>query len=93
MKDYLTQLDANRAKTVLKYRLRMADYSDNYKKGGQIEICPLCSSHPDTQRWSFECPVINGVREISEKYDEIFGDVISEKLADTLVRIEETRKQ
>ena len=27
----------------------------------------------------------------SEKYDEIFGDVISEKLADTLVRIEKTR--
>ena len=51
----LENMNASEAKAIFQFRSRMAKFSGNYKGNSPIKICPLCSSHPDTQEWSFQC--------------------------------------
>ena len=43
--EYLKELDVNEAKTVFKFRVRMAKFSGNFKGQGLIDLCPLCALH------------------------------------------------
>ena len=90
--NYLTQLDSKKAKVVLRYRTRMSRFSDNYKGKEGIVKCPLCKSHNDFQSLCFECPYVIKLVDKSVKYEDIFRENISEKLALVLEKIENLRE-
>ena len=90
---YLTTLDVRKAKTVFRFRTKMAQFSGNYKGQGPIELCPLCGSHSDHQEMSFRCPVVRGKMKLAEEYENIFESKISHDLANNLQQIENLRRK
>ena len=79
--DYLGNVDAKLAKSVFKFRTRMAKFQGNFKENGNVDFCPLCGTHRDLQELSFQCPEILKKVEITEIYQTIFGSKISLNLA------------
>ena len=90
---YLTMLDVNLAKTVFRFRVRMAQFSGNYKGQGPPEFCPLCGLHKDLQELCFYCPSVLNQIELYEEYENIFQPEVSKDLARNLKEIEKLRKK
>ena len=42
------------AQTLFKYRVRMANFSENFRGNQGPASCPLCGDHLDSQQMSFE---------------------------------------
>ena len=90
---YLTTMDVKKAKTVFRFRTKMAQFSGNYKGQGPIELCPLCGSHSDHQEMSFRCSVVRDKIELAEEYENIFKPKISQDLANNLQKIDNLRRK
>ena len=90
--EYFTSLNVPQAKETFRFRTRMADFSGNFKEGGYVKPCPLCSQHDDTQILSFKCPKVAQKIGIIEDYEEIFKLKITPDLANTLTQIMKLRK-
>ena len=90
---YLTMLDVNLAKTVFRFRVRMAQFSGNYKGQGPPELCPLCGLHKDLQELCFYCPSVLNKIELNEEYENLFQPEVSKDLARNLIEIEKLRKK
>ena len=90
--EYFTCLSVEQAKETFRFRTRMADFSENYKEGGQVKLCPLCGHHDDTQTLSFICPKVGAKIEIMDEYEDIFKSKITPSLANTLTQIMKLRK-
>ena len=71
----------------------MAQFSDNFKGQGPIDLCPLCGNHSDLQGMSFKCPVVLENIELNEEYENIFKTKVSKELADNLQAIENLRRK
>ena len=80
----LEDINTQEAKAVFQYRSRMANFSGNYRGSNPIKSCPLCFSHPDTQKWSFQCSVIKKNIQIEGKYDDIIEGNIDKSNAKTV---------
>ena len=91
--EYLANLDVWEAKAVFKFRVRMALFSGNFKGYGPPEPCPLCGQHDDLQDLCFQCPVVIGKLELTEKYENIYEKNISKRLARILIKIVEMRRK
>ena len=79
---------------LMRWRIRMAEFGENFKGGRKSVECPLCLSHPDTQQKSFFCPKLTNEINIRGTYDNIF-DASSQEipiLVKTLFKIEQRRK-
>ena len=52
---YLLNVDISKEEKLLlmRWRIRMAEFGENFKGGRKSVECPLCFSHPDTQQKSF----------------------------------------
>ena len=83
----LGKINAFEAKATFQFRSRMAPFHGNYKGKIPTKICPLCSSHPDTQEWSFKCSEIKKNVDVKGKYDDIIEGNISKNLAKTTLSI------
>ena len=92
IQDYFTTLEVKIAKTVLRYRIKMSKYSDNFKGSGSVDVCPLCKTHEDKQDLAFSCPVVMQAMSIQRDYMELFSSVVDHSLAETLQSIEDLRK-
>ena len=91
MQRYLIDLISVEAKIVLKYRLRMSQYSGNFKGGRPTLRCPLCGNHDDEQDLSFRCQkVITGINNNSV-YEDIFQTKVTKSVVDKLIAIEKLR--
>ena len=75
------------AKTVFSFRIRMAQFSENYRGQADQAACKLCQLHLDNQPMSFHCSVIRANLNVRGNYEEIFSDNISKEIAETLVEI------
>ena len=80
------------AQTVFSYRTRMSDYGENYRGVTGPSVCPLCHNHPDSQKWSYECKVINKNVLIKGRYSNIFSDNIENETVQTIIKITKFRK-
>ena len=80
----LETINAQEAKSIFQFRSRMAQFHGNYKGNIPTKICPLCSSHPDTQEWSFKCLEIKKNIDIKGNYDDIIEGKINKNLAKTI---------
>ena len=87
MHEYLNSMKKKEAIVLFKFRTRMAPFGENYKAGNVTTICPLCSSHTDSQEESFTCVVLNRVIKIQGRYSDIFGSKFHKVLIDTLYKI------
>ena len=86
-------LSVNEKITIFKYRTRMANYENNFKRGKpNTQKCPVCHSHSDTQELAFQCSFLRKKIAMSSNYKDIFTDTIGKNLAKTLVKIEELRE-
>ena len=92
MQSYLIGLNSNAAKIVLKYRLRMANYSENFKEAELVKMCPLCQSHEDSQCLAFSCPSIREKIKVDVPYEYLFASEIPVNLVKILESIENIRK-
>ena len=83
----LENINASEAKSIFQFRSRMAKFSGNYKGKNPIKNCPLCSSHPDTQEWSFKCLEIMKNIKINDNHNDIIEGNITKNLAKTTLAI------
>ena len=71
------------AKAIFQIRSSMENFYENYRSNTPINHCPLCSSHPDTQKWSFQCSTLRKNIEIKGNYENILKGNIDKNLAKT----------
>ena len=67
-------LDVRMAKTVFKFRVRMAQFSGNFMGQG-----PHSGLHSDFQELCFYCPSVLKKVDLKEEYENIFQPVISKR--------------
>ena len=53
----LTTMTAYEAKTVFSYRVRAANYSNNYRGSNGLSPCPVCLSTKIANQWHFSAPM------------------------------------
>ena len=92
LQEYLSRFYVHEAKTIFSFRVRMAQFSENFRGSNPPAPCPLCSKHLDLQELSFVCPIARQKIQINETYDKIFHPQISNNLAKILVAIMKLRK-
>ena len=79
-------------KNLFRYRVRTANFKENFK-GKYINMtCPFCFLQVDTQVHSVECPKVKELIKIEGKYREIFSDKISPEISKTLANISKMRE-
>ena len=94
MQEYLklNTISSFEAKTVFSYRVRAANYSDNYRGPAGLSPCPLCHLHLDCQPLAFQCPEVKQTISVTENYSKIFNSTVEKTLASLLVKIDRLRK-
>ena len=95
LQDYLLlkTMNTSEAKSLFKFRLRMAPLGENFRGGQKTVICPLCKLHPDGQAESFQCVKIRKVIEVKGKYSEIFGCKFTREIVETVHSIYNFREE
>ena len=90
----LENCDAKGARTLFKYRTRMALYGENVRQNDTPVSCPLCDQHLDNQAMAFNnCQVTKLNVQIQGQYTDIFKQTIPKMLVKTLQQIDEFRKE
>ena len=92
LQSYLSDMEASKAKNVLRYRTRTSDYSGNNKGMGTVKLCPLCGTHDDTQELAFQCPEVLTNIQMGAQYSDVFASDVTLEVADTLEKMEKLRK-
>ena len=92
--NYLKTLNKPEAQTLFSYRVRMANYGENYRGLKNTTLCPLCKTHRDSQQMGFEnCPVLRRNITISGRYKQIFETSVPSDVIQTLIKIEKLREE
>ena len=89
----LKTLTKREAIVLFKFRTRMAPFGENFRSGQVVKICPLCSSHVDSQEESFNCLTLKRFLSIEGNYKNIFSSNIPHELIKTLYKIYSYRKE
>ena len=94
MQEYLklNTISSFEAKTVFSYRVRAANYSDNYRGPAGLSPCPLCHLHLDCQPLAFQCPEVKQTISVKDNYSKIFNSTVEKTLASLLVKIDRLRE-
>ena len=88
----LEEVTVTEAKSVFQFRSQMADFKDNYRGTNPHNICPLCMSHPDTQKAAFQCSVLRKSIAINGTHSDILDGNITKELAITITNIMKFRE-
>ena len=94
MQEYLklVNVNASMAKTLFRYRVRMADYGENFRAWSEMSTCPLCGLHLDSQSMAYEnCPVVKSEVDTEGSYTDIFGKFIPSKVVKAIINIDQLR--
>ena len=82
------------ARTLFRYRTRMANFGENFCEGNCAVNCPLCGLHLDNQEMAFNnCPVIKANVNIRGQYEDLFKKNVSSELVKTLENISKFREE
>ena len=96
MQDYLKDqtINVNQARTLFRFRTRMARFWGNFKGGRPPQKCPVCSEvmSIDTQSHSFQCEVLGASININGNYENIFEAKVTQTVARTVENIEKFRQ-
>ena len=87
------ELNIESKKTVLRWRLHMEKFGENFRGGQKLVLCPLCDKHKDTEELSLSsCEVVQRDVKIECDYKDIFKNNINVKTSNTLNQITILRK-
>ena len=90
----LENCDAKEAKTMFKYRTRMALYGENFRQNNTPVSCPLCDQHLDNQDMGFSNSQVTKLNvQIQGQYSDLFKQNIPKILVKTLQQIDEFRNE
>ena len=82
------------ARTLFKYRTRMAQYGENFRGNTGPVNCPLCGVHLDSQIMAFNnCQVVKQNIVLEGNYSDIFRPEASTNLVKTLINIDKFREE
>ena len=82
------------AQTLFKYRVRMANYGENFRGLAGPAVSPVCTKHLDNQKMGFENrKTLRDNIEISGNYMDIFCTDVPQNLVVTLQKIEMFRDE
>ena len=89
------KIGVNQARSVFRFRTRMARFWENFKGGRPPQPCPVCreAKSVDTQTHSFECGVVKENMAINADYRNLFGLRVHENTAKIVENIEKFREQ
>ena len=96
MQTYLKLNNTNTegARTLFKYRTRMAQYGENFRGNTGPVNCPLCGVHLDSQIMAFNnCQVVKQNIVIEGNNSDIFRPEAPINLAKTLISIDKLKDQ
>ena len=68
------------AKNIYKFRVRVADFKDNFKGKYADRVCPFCQLSSDTQAHSLQCDQVKLKVKIEGNYTDICKEIIPENL-------------
>ena len=86
------EITREQAQNLFSYRVRMANFSENFRGYSGHSPCPLCLAHLDCQAMIFSCPIIKENVTLQGNYKEIFSTNISAGLVKCVNEIENFRK-
>ena len=81
MQDYLNliDMDAQTAKSVVKWRLRMAPFGENFRNGQEPVLCPLSceNTHLDSQNIVSQCSVTRSLFNLNlhDNFQDIYSSI------------------
>ena len=88
----LRNMNTAEAQTLFKFRVRMANYGENFRGKINAVLCPLCNTHLDNQKMCYEnCTVLKKHILIAGSYEEIFKYSVSRETVETLMKIDKFR--
>ena len=97
MQGYLKneKIRVNQARSIFRFRTRMARFWEHFKGGRPPQPCPVCkeAQSVDTQSHSFQCGVINENLTGNGHYENLFGSRVDENTAKLVENIEKFREQ
>ena len=90
----LENLNTIGAQTLFKYRVRMANYGENFRGRSTSILCPQCNTHLDSQKMCFEnCQVLKKHITISGNYNQIFNPSVPNDVVQTLMKMDKFREE
>ena len=97
IQDYLENPDLSieTKKIVFRWRVHMEKgFAENYRNGNMSVRCPLCMSHPDSQKEAYKnCSFIRNKIQIGGSFENIFDEIINSETIRTIVEISKVRIQ
>ena len=95
IQSYLTneKLKQEDKRTIFQYRVRMANFGENYRGGALSTTCPLCYLHLDSQEMSYQCPIIRNMIDVKGNIRDIYEEDIENETIQTILRIANYRKK
>ena len=81
----LEGLKITEIRELFKFRVRMSNFSENFRgKGGSVN-CPLCNKHMDNQASMYQCPVLRRKVNLDVDISDIFTDEVKVESAKMLM--------
>jgi hypothetical protein len=80
------------AKNLFKYRVKVADFKENFGNKYENKVCPLCGIHMDTQTHAVHCVKVKESVPVEGNYSDIFKETIPRKISKTLYSISKLRE-
>ena len=93
MQKYLTDLSPEDAKLVFAYRVRMANYSENFRGQTGPKLCPVCHTHLDNQKLVFSCPELLPSLISAGKYENLFNHTVCKETVINIKTITRLREE
>ena len=72
----LEGLKITEIRELFKFRVRMSNFSENFRgKGGSVN-CPLCNKHMDNQASMYQCPVLRKKVDLDADISDVYTDEV-----------------
>ena len=94
LQGYLKSEDipAHEAKNLYRYRVRSANFKENFGDKYKNKVCPMCTVHLDTQTHVMQCVQVKEEIGVEGKYNDIFKEKIPSNISKTLFKITKLRE-
>ena len=85
-------IPVHEAKNLFKFRVRAANFKENFGDRYEDKSCPMCKLQLDTQAHSVQCEKVKEDITIDGNYSDIFKENVPSNISQTLLRISKLRK-
>jgi hypothetical protein len=94
LQSYLKSDDipVHEAKNLFRYRVRVADFKENFGNKYENKGCPLCTIHMDTQTHAVQCDKVKESISVEGNYNDIFKEKIPRNISKSLYKISKMRE-